>query len=397
MRHGACTTHRPLPRPTSIELFETAAALAVALSACCPQKLVRVSDADGGSTGFVIEDPPDSGGFELPDSGEPRDAGLRDAGEPRDAGHDAGEPDAGEKDAGGGTSGGTSSGGVPPGGTSSGGGGSTSGGTTSGGVPPGGTSGGGGGGVDAGPQCAVDPSLASPIDWTMTADYNISTSCGVPGLVSAFADINSALPTLIAFGVPVPAWATTLFGNLANLQQLFQDINVVSDLNMIAGSDAYSYTAQETWQQVNVYQNGTLVPFNGGNVSFNSPGPYAVTTCSGTATFAQHDISGSVDQIIPAILDGITNISTCTSGGPCYSSFNQAVTSSIDCSQYSGGAAATCAALAGGLLGELQGALGGISFGQNVCNAGGTCTIKDGNDLVNGTWDSSLGTFSAVR
>ncbi len=375
------------------------ALLAFTLDACCSQKLVAVPLADGGQGTLWVDDVPDAG---VADAGEkdagPHDAGVeKDAGVERDAGFDAGERDAGTSSSSGGSTGG-STGGVVGGGTSRGGGGGTTGGVVGGG----GTSG-GSGYVDAGPTCAQDPDLSG--DWTMTSTYDMSVavnSGGLPGLVQAFVDINSLLPVLIAAGVPVPAWATTLFGNLANLQQLFQDIWVQSDLFLTPGANSFTYSAQETWQQVNVMQNGAWVPLNS-NVGFTSPPAYAVTTCSGTATFAQHDLGGAIQDLVPAMLDAITNLATCSGSGPCYSSFNQAVTASIDCSQYSGSAALTCATIAGGLLSELQSALNGISFSVGVCTVDGTATIDPTAplQLINGVWNGQLsgvpfpGTFSA--
>jgi hypothetical protein len=374
------------------------ALLTFTLEACCSQKLVSVPLSDGGVGTLLIDDEPDAGPA---DAGE-KDAGPRDAGVAKDGGHGTTGGTTGTI-VGGGNSG---SGGGGTTGTIVGGGNSGSGGGTTGTVVGGGNTGGSGGYVDAGPTCTQDPDLSG--DWSMSADYDMTVAVnngGLPGLISFFVDMNSFLSTLATFGVPVPQWAVTLFGNLANLQQLFQDINVQSDLFLTAGGNSMTYSAQETWQQVSVLQNGSWVTLNS-NVGFTSPPAYAVTTCSGVATFAQHDLGGSIADLIPAAIDAVVNVTSCANG-TCYSSLDAAVNAALDCSQYSFGSSAWafCTGESLTLENELTSALNGISFPVGVCTVEGTATIVPGVplQLVNGVWDGQLsgvpfpGTFSAVH
>ncbi|MHB8416847.1 MAG: hypothetical protein ACYDCL_02140 [Myxococcales bacterium] len=370
------------------------------LGACCSQKLVEVPVDDGGTGNLWVTDEPDSG----VDAGErdagPRDAGIeKDAGVERDAGLDAGERDAGRSTSGGSTGGST---GTIGGGGNTGG----SGGGSTGGIAGGGGTGGSGGYVDAGPTCAQDPDLSG--DWTMSSDYDMTVAVqngGLPGVVQAFVDINNFLAAIAAFGVPVPQWATTLFGNLANLQQLFQDINVQSDLMVTPGGNSMTYGAQETWQSVSVLQNGAWTALNS-NVGFTSPPAYTITTCSGVATLSQHDLGGAIGSLIPSVIDAIVNISTCANG-QCYASLDAAVNAALDCSQYAFGSSAWvyCTGESAALESELTNALNGINFPVGVCTVAGTATIQPGAplQLVNGVWTGQLsgvpfpGTFSAVH
>jgi hypothetical protein len=385
----------------------------LAFNACCSQKLVEVPLEDAGS--LEIGDDPDSG-LEPPkkdagvDAGEHVDAGEKDAGEKdagaKDAGEDAGQS---SSSSGGSTTGGTSSSGGS--GNSGSGGGTTSGnagGSGNGGSGGGSSNGGGGsGGSGSGGACVQDPDLTYP-SWAMSADYQMTVAVnngGLPGIISFFVDMNTFLSTLATFGVPVPQWAVTLFGNLANLQQLFQDINVQSNLALTPGGDSMTYNAQETWQQVSVMQNGAWVTLNS-NVGFTSPPAYTVTTCSGTATFSQHDLGGAIGSLIPSVIDAIVNISTCANG-TCYASLDDAVNAALDCNQYPflSSAYVFCESESAGLEAELTNALNGISFGVGVCTVEGTATIQPGSPLalINGVWTGQLsgvpfpGTFSAVE
>jgi hypothetical protein len=374
----------------------------LALDSCCGQKLVEVPLADGGLTQLIVPDEPDAG-LDVP----PKDAGI-DAGEHVDAGEDkdAGHPgtssggSTGTNSAGGN---GASGGGGGTTGSSNGGGGGNSG--SGGGTT--GNNGGGGGNSGSGGGCTQDPDLAG--SWAMTADYDMTVAVnagGLPGLISFFVDMNTFLSTIAAFGVPVPQWAVTLFGNLANLQQLFQDINVDSTLVLTSGSNSMTYGAQETWNTVSVDQNGSWVTLNS-NVGFTSPPAYTVTTCSGTATFSSHDIGGSIGSLIPSVIDALVNVGTCVGSGPCYTSLDAAVNAALDCSQYSFGSSAWlfCTGESATLEAELTNALNGISFGVGVCTVEGTATVNYSTPLtlINGVWVGQLsgvafpGTFSATE
>jgi hypothetical protein len=228
---------------------------------------------------------------------------------------------------------------------------------------------------------------------------------GLPGLISFFVDVNTVLAVLATFGLPIPQWATTLFQNLANLQQLFQDINVQSNLALTPGANSMTYNAQETWQQVSVMQNGSWVTLNS-NVGFNSPPAYTVTTCSGTAMFSEHDIGGAIGSLIPSVIDAIVNISTCANG-TCYSSLDAALNAALNCGQYPpfSSAALYCVGESATLESALTSALNGINFAVGVCTVEGTATIQNGSPLalINGVWSGQLsgvpfpGTFSAVE
>jgi hypothetical protein len=383
---------------------------ALAFDACCDPKLVEVPLTDGG--GLTLDDP-DSGLIPPQkdagvDAGEHVDAGEKDGGE-KDAGEDAGHPGT---NSGGSTTGGTStlggSGGSGNGGGSTTGGGGGSGNGGSAGGTSGSNGGGGSGSGGSGGGCIQDPDLTYP-SWAMSADYQMTVAVkngGLPGVISAFVGIDDFLIAAAAFGLPIPTWATTLFGNLANLQQLFQDINVQSNLDLTAGANSMTYNAQETWNQVSVMQNGSWVTLNS-NVGFNSPPAYTVTTCSGTATFSSHDLGGAIGSLIPSVIDALVNVGTCVGSGPCYTSLDAAVNAALDCNQYISnlGDYAFCVSESAGLEAALTSALNGINFAVGVCTVEGTATIQNGSPLalINGVWSGQLsgvpfpGTFSAVE
>jgi len=244
----------------------------------------------------------------------------------------------------------TNAGGSGGGSASNGGGGQSNGGSGGGSASNGGgatNAGGSGGGNSTGGHqadgglCVQDPNLQG--GWNETQQYEMAQALAtaIGGVVQAINDIDQLMQLLQALGAPIPSWVTTLMGDLLNLQYLLSQIDVGNRLVLIDGANSMTYTAEEIWQNV------TLVTPAGATVSltpdkdggsgyfyFTSPPPYTVTTCSGTATFDEHDLEGALAGIIPPLLDAITQLATCNSGGPCYYSFQQAIQALIDCGQF---------------------------------------------------------------
>jgi hypothetical protein len=212
----------------------------------------------------------------------------------------------------------------------------------------GGASNGGSGGASSGAGhqpdgglCVQDPNLQG--GWNETQQYEMAQALAtaIGGVVQAVNDIDQLMQLLQKLGAPIPSWVTTLMGDLLNLEYLLSQIQVGDRLVLIDGSNSMTYTAEEIWQNVTlVTPAGTTVSLTpnkdggSGYFYFTSPPPYTVTTCSGVATFDQHDLEGALAGIIPPLLDAITQLATCNSGGPCYYSFNQAISAMIDCAQF---------------------------------------------------------------
>ncbi|MHB8420740.1 MAG: hypothetical protein ACYDCL_21920, partial [Myxococcales bacterium] len=238
--------------------------------------------------------------------------------------------------------GGSGSGGASSGNGSAGNGGSGSGGASSGNGSAGSGSGGSGGHVQPdGGACTQDPNLQGT--WNMTQDYELSKglTAAIGGVVQAINDIDQLMQLIEALGTPIPSWVNTLMSDLLNLQYLLSEMDVNGTLVLVNGSDSMTYTATEQWQNVvlkgpNNLSAGLSPNQDGGSgyFYFTSPPPYTVTTCSGTATFDQHDLEGALSGIIPPLLDEITQIATCTDTGPCYATFQQAIAAMIDCQQF---------------------------------------------------------------
>ncbi|MHB1846161.1 MAG: hypothetical protein ACYCWW_15160 [Deltaproteobacteria bacterium] len=363
---------------TSLTIVCSAALALASGIGCCPERLVAVPTGQlspGEGQGSTRDD----GGLELTheDGGEKPDAGVeadggRDAGEREDAGPaDAGQaaPDAGPPDAG------------PPNV-----------------APP------DAGPPDAGPTCAPSPDLTG--DWSMTADYDLSQVVQNSSLLTAFNDIDNFLNTLATLGAPVPQWALTLFGDLASISSLYQDIHVLSDLTLAAAPPAgpdSQYQAQETWNSVEVMQNGSWVPLQSGASGFQSPPGYAIQVCGTDATFDLHDLSAALGGLVPPLLDAVTNVATCSGSGPCYTSFDSAIQGALDCSQYTGSALLFCQGSSAALLAELQNALNQITVSFGAAKVAGTAQIPDALDVTNGVWAGTAfgatfpGTFSATK
>ena len=212
----------------------------------------------------------------------------------------------------------------------------------------GGASNGGSGGASSGAGhqpdgglCVQDPNLQGGWNEMQQFEMAQALATAIGGVVQAINDIDQLMQLLQKLGAPIPSWVTTLMGDLLNLQYLLSQIQVGDRLVLIDGSNSMTYTAEEIWKNVTlVTPTGTTVSLTpnkdggSGYFYFTSPPPYTVTTCSGTATFDQHDLEGALAGIIPPLLDAITQLATCNSGGPCYYSFNQAISAMIDCAQF---------------------------------------------------------------
>ena len=279
----------------------------------------------------------------------------------------------------GGTAGSTTSGGTTTGGVSA----TTTGGigaTTGGGVP--GTSTGGGvaatttGGIV--PACP-DPSIAG--DWTMNSTYEIAQglSNGYPGLLGAINEVANFLNTW-SYAFLVPPWVSLIFNDLTGFDVLFQNLNVVSDMELAPfASNPWSYTSTETWEQVTVMFHGTplAVP---PQASYDSPNPYEVDTCTGTTTFQDHDLSGAVTGLIPPLLDAIVQ-ADCEFQGCPYSTFAQLMNGILEdvipCSELDDGSllgslgATACAAAEQAVSNDIEAAIGLIPIDIGVASDAG--------------------------
>ncbi len=249
----------------------------------------------------------------------------------------------------GGTSGGSGTG---VGGTSGGSGTGVGGTSGSSGTGVGGTTGGSTGGPITQPDggaCQQDPNLAG--QWSMQSQYEVSQGMtnALGGVIQALNDIQQMLQLvqvlLQATGssVQIPAWVNPLLNDLLNIRYVLSKLDVNGNLALSNASGPMSYTAQETWQDVElVTPNGTQIGLSqdadGGNgyFYFTSPPAYGVQTCSGTAIFDKHDLEGALAGIIPPLLDAVVRYETCyvNTSGPCFQTLNDALQAMIDCAQF---------------------------------------------------------------
>ena len=177
----------------------------------------------------------------------------------------------------------------------------------------------------------------------MQSQYQVSQglTTALGGVIQAINDIDQLLQLLQLLGAQIPSWAQPLLNDLLNLKYLLSQLNVNGGLQLTNATGPMNYTAQESWQDVElVTPDGTQIGLTpnqdggSGYFTFRSPPAYGVQTCSGLATFDKHDLEGALSGIVPPLLDAIVRYETCKNNGPCYDTLSQALAALIDCAQF---------------------------------------------------------------
>ena len=232
----------------------------------------------------------------------------------------------------------------------------------------------------------------------MTSNYYIATGVanGYPGLLGIINEVANFLNTW-AYAFAVPSWVSQIFNDLTGFDALFQNLNVVSDMQLTASStNAWSYTCTETWTQVTVLVQGQQTPLQPQN-GYNSPSPYQVDACMGTTVLASHDLSGAVTGLVGPLLDAIV-AADCQINGCSYSSFSGlmsgVLTDLIDCSQLNDGslfgslAQGACDSAEQAVIADINNAIAQLPLGIGICTVDGTAPTDPSN--LNGTWHGNI-------
>jgi len=253
---------------------------------------------------------------------------------------------------------------------------------------------------------------AGTLNSIISGTFSIS---GVPSIISSL--VSKYLQSLIKSYVP--PWGTQLVAALSNINDVCDDMRVLSTVKMTStGTD--SYVCAEVWD---------IVEFTFQGKKISSP-PQAIPTIGkvkvpnytgyeicGTLLLSKHSVTNQVGGIVKWAIDTSLSLITCgIKSVPCYNSVSQALSKSIDCQKLAmqldkviqgiwsgapsvaGIVAQACLTQKNSLITTITNELNALATKLSLMEMTGTATIPlPGKDtvLTGGKWDGVLGSSIA--
>jgi hypothetical protein len=249
---------------------------------------------------------------------------------------------------------------------------------------------------------------------------------GIPSFISSL--VNKYLKQLI--DQYVPPWGQQLAVTLGNVNDIVDDMRVVSSVN-INGVGNHNYVCSEKWDLIEFEYKGqklssppSAIP-EIGNVKVPN---YTATEVCGVLFLSKHKIKNVIGGLIKWAIETALSIATCSGNGPCFNTIEQALQNVIDCpmlamqvdqlvmSIWSGAPSVAgiiqpaCDTAKTDLIQKLNKGLNDLTAKLTFFELSGTADIPNpgsDNQLKNGTWNGWLGyslskgnfkgTFKAVR
>ncbi|MGM0596191.1 MAG: hypothetical protein ACQES9_04060 [Myxococcota bacterium] len=246
---------------------------------------------------------------------------------------------------------------------------------------------------------------------------NFSIS-GIPSwLMSA---VNDFLQDLIS--EYVPGWAQDLIVALGDVSDIVDDMRVLHTVNLVAmGNDEYYGT--QVWDMVEFEYRGNYVSSPPEDIlGFQViPEDFTSREICGTFYIDQYSVQNVVGGLIRWAIDVVVTGVTCSNGGPCYYSLEDALEDIIDCDSiaiaiddliYSiwsdapsvyGAVYTACDNNKMDAIDEIIQALDNIEVSLNLLRLRGVSPIVDDNNMQPGSWYGTLsggnfdGEFTAVK
>jgi hypothetical protein len=262
--------------------------------------------------------------------------------------------------------------------------------------------------------------LASPIRFLLDATElgrslitgNL-TALGVPSWASAI--VAPLIQGII--NQYVPAWAQDVIVGLGDVSDILDDLRVKETVTL-AGDCPTAYRGSSHWDRVEFEFRGMLVsrrPEDVPQIGAVRPEDFGAKVQCGVLFLDKHRVRNVLSGLLRWVLDEVTAAVTCTGGGPCYQSPEDAVRRLADCSAIGnavagsvfglgGGAITTaCNGLLDGMLAKLTMAIDASTTTLSILSVQGQAQITDANHLASGRWNGSLvgrdfpGEFTATR
>ncbi len=152
---------------------------------------------------------------------------------------------------------------------------------------------------------------------------------GIPSIVESF--VQSLIQSIVQ--AYVPPWGQQLIIAVGNISDIIDDMRVYSTVNLVPQGN-YEYLGAQTWDIVEFEYQGQLITENPANIPEIGTVPqqnFTSREVCGIFFIDRYDVPNVVGGLVRWAIEVVLTAVTCSGGGPCYYSLEDALEDIIDC------------------------------------------------------------------